>query len=94
MRNLLFVICLIFCAPSVTFADEMSDEAAIRHVISEYIAGWSGGDAERLAKIFDVDHGYVIWRAGEGDSQQVKSISFSEALQNRRQIRGMASHIA
>ncbi len=60
------------------------DEAAIRHVVSEYVTGWREGDVERLSRIFDHDNGYIIWRSTNGDQQSVDSMSFAEALKKRR----------
>ena len=65
-------------------AEETGDEAAIRHVVAEYVAGWRDGDVERLAKIFALDHGHIIWRGSDDAGEIIQSVSFGEALERRK----------
>ena len=65
-------------------AEETDDEAAIRHVVAEYITGWRDGDVARLEKIFALEHGYIIWRGAGDDGETIQSISFGEALDRRK----------
>ena len=64
------------------------DEAAIREVVSEYVIGWRTGDAERLAKIFEPDHGHIIWRSSNDEGETIQSMTLGNALQNRRANEG------
>lgn len=81
------IIVLALAAILMSFnaqAEETSDEAAIRHVVSEYIAGWRDGDVERLAKVFVLDHGHIIWRASDDAGEVIGSVTFGEALERRK----------
>ena len=79
-------LAILVCFPLTAFAEIASedDEAAIRHVVAEYVAGWREGDVERLSEVFDLDHGHIIWRSGEGNEQTIGSVTFREALENRK----------
>lgn len=65
-------------------AQESPDETAVRNVVGEYVAAWRAGDAARLGEVFELDHGYVIWRQEEGGEATVRSKTFGELLEKRK----------
>ena len=76
----LFAGCIPFA--SASSAAPTDDAAAVRHAVSEYVAGWREGDTERLSKVFDTENGHIIWLSGEGE--EIRSMTFGEALESRR----------
>lgn len=83
MRVVVLAISLLLL-PFNSYADDSADDAAIRHVVAEYIAGWREGDVERLRKIFAEDHGHIIWRSDGEDGDTIQSVTFREALEKRK----------
>jgi len=83
-RALLLLLVSAFVVHPASADDNSDDIEAIHHVVAEYVGGWREGDVDRLAAVFDVDHGHIIWRSGEGDDQSIQSVTFGEALEKRR----------
>jgi hypothetical protein len=82
MIRLLTSAWLVLLPAFAVSADEfLTDEAAVRQVVADYIAGWREGDVDTLARIFALEHGHIIWRNSDNG---VQSITFSEALQKRK----------
>ncbi len=74
--------CVLLFIPFNAYADDtIDDDAAIRHVVAEYITGWRTGDVERLRKIFALDHGHIVWRGSDEDGDAIQSMTFGEALE-------------
>ncbi len=89
MKKLVLFFAALLLMPSVALANSVDgDEEAVRYAVAEYIAGWREGNVERLARVFEVDHGHIIWRSGEGDDETISSMTFGEALANRRPNQG------
>jgi hypothetical protein len=66
-------------------AEETDDEAAVRHAIGEYVAGWREGDVARLSKVFELDHGYIIWQQDDDEGTPVvQSRTFRKLLEKRK----------
>lgn len=80
---LILAVSFLFATRAIA-ENHPEDNAAVRHVVSEYIAAWRAGDTERLGRIFDLDHGYVIWVSGEGAAQEIRSRTFRKLLENRK----------
>ena len=76
----MLLLSLLIAAPAL--AD--SDEAGVRRAIEDYVSGWREGDVERLKRAFALEHGYIIWRSGEGEEQSLGSRRLDKALEKRR----------
>lgn len=69
---------IVLCASRVAVAAP-SDE--IRHVVEDYIVGWREGDSEILSRVFELDHGYVIWvTTDEAGGATVESMTFRDIV--------------
>lgn len=73
-----------FSVASVVRASESPEQRAVREVIGEYVAGWRAGDVERLSRVFELEHGHVLWRQDDGDASTLRSLPFGELLKKRR----------
>lgn len=53
----------------------------IRRVVEDYIVGWREGDSEILSRVFELDHGYVIWvTTDEAGASTVDSMTFRDIV--------------
>ena len=76
---------LLACAiASPSESQEKDHESEIREVLSTYVSAWREADYERLAEIFAVENGSVMWVGGQGGDQQLNSMTWEEILARER----------
>ena len=63
---------------------ETSDESRIREILADYVVGWREGDAERLARVFDLDAGTVMWTSSRTGEEKLSSMTFREILARQK----------
>jgi hypothetical protein len=80
---------LIVTAASVALScpltgQELPDDVQVRQVLERYVNGWRDGDVQRLSGVLATDEGRVFWLAGAAGQDTLKSMTFAQALRNRR----------
>ncbi len=75
------VVPLALSLPSASGAGASEEKDELRQVIDDYIVGWREGDSEILSRVFELEHGYVIWvTSDENGTSRVDSMSFRDIV--------------
>ncbi len=81
---LVIVGLLIGLQPQSVMSQENTDEAEIRRVLADYVSGWREADVERLAGVFSLEAGSVMWVTAESGEEVLRSMTFREVLERRK----------
>ncbi|MEQ9297332.1 MAG: nuclear transport factor 2 family protein [Cyclobacteriaceae bacterium] len=90
-RNSLLRILLLFfiiVSSKNNSLAQQNDSTQIAKAIDNYIVGWRTGDTDMLNKAFDRDAGLVLWVDKSGENEKLKSMKFSELLNDRKTNEG------
>jgi len=78
--GLLIAILIVHCDGNVAFANN-SNDAAIRHVLNDFITGWREGDAKLMDDAANLEHGHAIWLATNDENPTVTSTTFGKMIE-------------
>jgi hypothetical protein len=77
--SVLLIAGLLFgLRPQAILSQESTDEAAIRHVLADYVSGWREADVERLAGVLAQE------ATAESGEEELRSMTFDDVLERRR----------
>ena len=63
---------------------QATDEETIRRLVEDYVRSWREADVERLAQLFALDEGRVMWISEHAGTQKLRSRTFRAVLAQRR----------